>query len=60
MIKKFFRGIYNIIDKLIVVPISRTVYYFNKKLKKGQGKLDKLLNRPHFLVYLSLFEKVRK
>ena len=54
MIKKFFRGIYNIIDKLIVVPISRTVYYFNKKIKKGQGKLDKLLNKPHFLVYLSL------
>ena len=54
MIKKLFRGIYKIIDKIIVVPISRTVYYFNKKLKKGQGKLDRVLNRPHFLVYLSL------
>ena len=54
MIKKLFRGIYKIIDKLLIVPISRTVYYFNKKIKKGQGKLDRLLNKPHFLVYLSL------
>lgn len=54
MIKKFFKKIYNFIDKCIVVPISRAVYYLTKKFKKNQGKLDKILNRPHFLVYLSL------
>lgn len=52
--KKLFRKIYKIIDKCIVVPISRLVYYFNKKIKKNQGKLDKILNKPNFLVYLSL------
>ena len=54
MIKKFFKKIYKFIDKYIIVPISRAVYYLSKKFKKNQGKLDKVLNRPHFLVYLSL------
>ena len=54
MITRFFRGIYKIIDKFIVVPISRMIYYLNKKTKKNQGRLDKILNRPHFLIYLSL------
>ena len=54
MIKKLFKKIYNFIDKCIVVPISRAVYYLSKKFKKNQGKLDKILNRPHFLIYLSL------
>ncbi len=54
MITKFFKKIYNFIDKCIVVPISRAVYYLSKKFKKNQGKLDKILNRPHFLIYLSL------
>ena len=52
--RKLFKKIYNFIDKKIIVPISRVVYYFNKKYKKNQGKLDKVLNRPNFLIYLSL------
>ena len=54
MITKFLKKIYSIIDKCIIVPISRAVYYLSKKFKKNQGKLDKILNRPHFLIYLSL------
>lgn len=54
MITRLFRRIYKFIDKFIVVPISRAVYYLSKKTKKGQGKLDKILNRPNFLIYLSL------
>ena len=54
MIKKFFKKIYNFIDKCIVVPISRAVYYLSKKFKKNQGKLDKILNRPHFFFFFSL------
>ena len=54
MITKFFKKIYNFIDKYIIVPISRAIYYLSKKFKKNQGKLDKILNRPHFLIYLSL------
>lgn len=52
--KKLFKAIYKFIDKFIVVPISRLIYYLNKKLKKKHGKLDKILNQPNFLIYLSL------
>ena len=55
MITKFFKKIYKFIDQKIVVPISRFIYHLSKKFKKNQGKLDELLNRPHFLIYLSLF-----
>ena len=54
MITRFFKKIYRFIDKYIVVPISRAIYYLSKKFKKNQGKLDKILNRPNFLIYLSL------
>ena len=54
MITRFFKKIYRFIDKYIVVPISRAVYYLSKKFKKNQGKLDKILNKPNFLIYLSL------
>ena len=54
MITRFFKKIYKFIDKFIVVQISRTIYYLSKKFKKNQGKLDKILNRPNFLIYLSL------
>lgn len=48
MITRLFKKIYKFIDQKIVVPISRFIYYLSKKFKKNQGKLDKLLNRPHF------------
>ncbi|MBR6133355.1 MAG: hypothetical protein IKQ29_01415 [Bacilli bacterium] len=51
--KKLFKLIYNIIDKFIVVPISTLVYKIQLKFGK-ENKLEKLLNRPNFLLYLSL------
>lgn len=54
MITRFFKNIYNFIDRFIVVPISRAIYFLSKKVKKNQGKLDKILNRPNFLIYISL------
>ena len=53
-IAKFFRTIYRIVDKLIVTPISRAIYYLNKKLKSNTSHIEKILNRPSILVYLSL------
>lgn len=53
-IKRFFQGIYKGFDKLIIVPISRLVYNIQNGLKKNGGMLDKVLNRPTFLIYLSL------
>ena len=54
MITRFFKAIYRFIDRIIIVPVSRVIYYLNKKLKKNQGRLDKILNKPNFLIYLSL------
>lgn len=52
--RKLFKAIYNFIDKCIVIPISRMVYYFQKKVRNSKGWLDKLLNKPNFLIILSL------
>ena len=52
--RKFFRKLYKLIDVLIVVPISRLIYNIQKALKKNGGILDKLLNKPNFLIFLSL------
>ena len=52
-IKRLFGGIYRIVDKIIITPISTVVYKISEKLGK-ESKLEKLLNRPYMLVYLSL------
>ncbi|MEG0794681.1 MAG: CdaR family protein [Bacilli bacterium] len=52
--RKFLQKLYSIIDKFIVTPISRCVYFLSKKMKKNQGRLDKILNKPNFLIYMSL------
>jgi len=51
---KFFKAIYNIVDKLIVMPISKLIYKFNEFLKNNSGKIEKILNRPNVLIYVSL------
>ncbi len=54
-IGKFFLGIYSIIDKFIIVPISRLIYRLNELLRNNSGKIEKILNRPNVLIYVSLF-----
>ncbi len=49
-----FKAIYTFIDKVIVTPISKIVYKINDKLKNNQGKVERFLNRPYMLVYISL------
>ena len=49
-----FKFFYQIIDKLIVTPISKLIYRLSKVNKNGSGKLEKLLNRPTVLIYVSL------
>lgn len=46
--------LYRIIDKLIVTPISRLIYRINKLSKNSSGRLEKILNRPIVLLYISL------
>ena len=51
---KLFKGLYNILDKFIIVPISRLVFNIQNLLKRNGNIIDKLLNRKTFLIYLSL------
>ena len=50
----FFEGIFKIIDKIIVMPITRLVYNVSKATSGSNVSFNKLLNRPHFLIVLSL------
>ena len=50
----FFVGIYNILDKLIVTPISKLIYKISKLGKSNSSKLETILNRPTVLIYVSL------
>lgn len=50
----FFRAIYRLIDKFIITPVSRLIYKISEFSKEHSGKLEKILNRPNVLIYLSL------
>lgn len=52
---KLIKFIYHIIDKFIVIPISRMIYRLNEVLRNNSGKIEKILNRPNVLIYISLF-----
>ena len=53
-ITAIFKFIYKLLDKFIVTPISKTIYLIYKKFTKNGGKIEKILNRPNMLLYLSL------
>lgn len=52
-LKRIGIKLYKLVDQLIVVPISAFVYKVSLKIGKD-SKLDKILNRPNILLYLSL------
>ncbi len=52
---KFFRIIYRILDLLLITPISKAVYWILDVINNRSGNLDKFLNNPNTLVYISLF-----
>ena len=49
----FFKSVYNLLDKVIITPVSRFIYNINEKIK-GKSYINRLINRPKFLVYASL------
>ena len=49
-----FKGIYKVIDKILITPISKFVYYIGDKITSNNWSLDKFLNKPNTLVYVSL------
>ena len=46
------------IDKIIIMPISRIVYNLNKAMSANNISFNKLLNRPQFLIVISLIFSV--
>ncbi len=52
--KGLIRGLFSIFDKLIITPISRLAYFIKDKFSVKSGFLDRLLNKPNVLLYLSL------
>ncbi len=42
------------IDKIIIMPISRLVYNISKSTSGNNANFNKMLNRPQFLIILSL------
>ena len=51
----FFKIIYFIVDRFLVMPISRFIYRISELSRSNSGRIEKLLNRPNILVYVSLF-----
>jgi YbbR domain-containing protein len=49
-----FKKLYNLLDRSIITPISRLIFNISDKLKNNSNKIEKILNRPHILLYLSL------
>lgn len=55
---KFFKAIIRFFDKILIVPISRLVFNLQNLFKKNGSFIEKLLNKPTFLIYLSLILSV--
>ena len=58
IIKKFLKSIYSfffkIIDKLIVVPISKLILFINKKYDKPSKRFENWLSKSNTLLFISL------
>lgn len=51
---KFLKKCYEILDEKFVTPISRAIYFLFEKQKNNPIRLEKFLNRPKTLIYISL------
>lgn len=46
--------IYKFIDKTIITPISKFVYFLIDKINSKPGKFEKILNKPNNLLFIAL------
>ena len=51
---KIFKFLYKIIDVILITPLSKLVFLIKDALSNKGGRLDKLLNNPNTLIYVSL------
>ena len=52
--KKLFRVIYKIIDVILITPLSKFIYFIGHSIS-NRNTIDKILNNPNTLIYVSLF-----
>lgn len=52
---KIFKFLYKIIDVILITPLSKLVFLIKDALSNKGGRLDKFLNNPNTLIYVSLF-----
>lgn len=50
----FFRAIYKVIDKFIVVPITKLILVINDKLGNRTDRFEKWITRKNTLIFISL------
>ena len=53
-IKNGVKKLYQLLDEKLITPLSRAIYFLFEKLKDNPIHVEKLLNRPRILVYVSL------
>ena len=53
-IVKIIKSIASFFDKILITPISKVAYAIKDKISFRSGFIDKLLNKPNVLLYLSL------
>lgn len=51
---KIFKSIITFFDNILITPISKLAYYLRDKLSLKHGFIDKMLNKPNVLLYISL------
>ena len=51
----FLKKCYKILDEKFITPISRAIYFLFEKIKNNPIHVEKFLNKPMVLVYMSLF-----
>mgnify|MGYP002625059320 CR=1 FL=1 len=54
IIKAFFLGIWKIIDKIIVFPITKLIYLITSKVSKSSKKVENFLSNTNTLLFISL------
>lgn len=54
-IKSFFNCIWNIIDKFLIMPVTKIVLFINNKLGNSSIKFEGWLSKPSTLLFVSLF-----
>ncbi len=52
--KKIGLGIYKVIDVILITPISKLIYKLMNKNPNGPSLIDRMLNKPNMIVYISL------